>query len=336
VSLLVVGFGELLLRLAPADRRLIVQSQRLDVEVGGAEANVLAGLSALGHSTAMISQVADNPLGQLAVSTLGARGIDTRHVTIAPGRMGLYFLEPGQGLRASSITYDRAGSTFATASVDAFDFEAALGGATLLHLSGITPALGPAGAAAALEAARTALRLGVKISFDGNYRTQLWDAWDSNPRAILTDLIGMADILFGNHRDISLLTGKSFSGDGPDRRREAVDAAFDAFPKLSLIASTARTVVDADYHKISARVDGRSDYAQTDEIAVTNIVDRIGTGDAFAAGMLHEWLKGSDALKMTRSGLALAALKHSLPGDMPIFSRKTLDAFWDGGLDVRR
>jgi 2-dehydro-3-deoxygluconokinase len=336
VNPVVVGFGELLLRLAPADRRLIVQAQRLDVEVGGAEANVLAGLSALGHETAMLSRVADNPLGQLAVSTLGARGIDTRHITLAPGRMGLYFLESGQGMRASSITYDRADSTFATANVDVFDFEAALSGATLLHLSGITPALGPTGTATALTAARTAQRLGVKISFDGNYRAQLWEAWDSDPRAVLTELINMADIMFGNHRDISLLTGKRFSGDGTDRRREAVDAAFAAFPKLSLVASTARTVVDADYHKISARVDGRRDHAQTDEIAVTNIVDRIGTGDAFAAGVLHEWLEGSDVLKMARSGLALAALKHSLPGDMPIFSRDTLEAFWDGGLDVRR
>lgn len=332
----IVGFGELLLRLAPADRRLIVQAQRLDIEVGGAEANVLAGLSALGHSTAMLSAVADNPLGQLVLAALRARDIDTRHTSTAPGRMGLYFLETGQGLRASAITYDRTGSSFANANVNAFDFDSALHGATLLHLSGITPALGKASAEAALSAARTAKRLGVKISFDGNYRAQLWGAWDSNPREILTELVGLADILFGNHRDIALLTGKSFSGDGPDRRREAVEAAFAMFPELSLIASTARTIVDADHHKLSARVDTRTEHVQTDEIAITNIVDRIGTGDAFAAGVLHEWLGGCNVAEMARSGLGLAALKHSLPGDMSIFSGNDLDAFWNGTFDVRR
>lgn len=336
VSGRVVAFGEILLRFATPNKRLIVQTQTMDVEVGGAEANVLAGLAALGHTTAMISRIADNPLGQLAVATLRARSIDTQHIEAAQGRMGLYFLEPGQGSRASAITYDRAGSTFALSDAKDFDFASALEGAKLLHLSGITPALGPNSARAALEAARAAKRLGITVSIDGNYRAQLWQAWNSNPRDILNELIDMADIFFGNHRDITLLTGKTFSDDGAKRRREAVDTAFAAFPKLSLIASTARTVVDADQHKLSARVDRRDDNAQTETITITRIVDRIGTGDAFAAGVLHSWLEGGNCETMGRAGLALAALKHSLPGDMALFDRGTLDSFWGGDLDVRR
>jgi 2-dehydro-3-deoxygluconokinase len=332
----IVGFGELLLRFAPPDRRLIVQAQSMMVEVGGAEANVLAGLAALGHDSAMLSRVADNPLGRLAVATLAARGIDTNNLAMVPGRMGLYFLEAGQGLRASAITYDRAGSTFALAQPKDFDFASALRGARLLHLSGITPALGPANAEAALQAARTAKSMGVMVSFDGNYRSQLWNSWDSDPRTILAELVALTDILFGNHRDIALLTGKAFSGDGFERRREAVEAAFDAFLGLSLIASTAREVVNADHHQISARVDQRGDHAQTEAINVTGIVDRIGTGDAFAAGVLDALLAGKDCEAMARSGLALAVLKHSLPGDMPIFDRETLDQFWGGEFDVRR
>ena len=174
------------------------------------------------------------------------------------------------------------------------------------------------------------------VSFDGNYRAMLWEAWDSNPRAILSELIGLADILFGNHRDLSLVLGRDFSGEGEDRRREAADAGFAAFPDLKLIASTARHTVSADHHRIAARVDLGDSAHQTDEIDVTGIVDRIGAGDAFAAGVLHAWLDGGDARAMADSGLALTCLKHSLPGDASRFSQSDIDAFHGGGLDVRR
>ncbi len=332
----IVALGELLLRLSPQGKKLIVQSQSLDIEVGGAEANVLAGLAALGRDCRMISRVAANPLGQLVKATLRARGISTAHVDEAPGRMGLYFYESGQGLRSSAIAYDRAGSVFAQSKPADFDLDAALHGAALLHLSGITPALNAEASALALAAARKARALGVPISFDGNYRAQLWAAWNSNPKAILTELIAEADILFGNHRDIALVTGTQFSGDGETRRREAVETAFASFPNLKLIASTARHVVDSDHHNISARVDTRSGHAQTEEIAVTGIIDRIGTGDAFAAGVLHRWLSGADAKAMAETGLALGVLKHSLPGDMPLFGEEDVAAFWSDARDVRR
>ncbi len=332
----IFGFGELLLRLSPPGRRLMVQAQSLDLAVGGAEANVLSGLAALGHPAAMLSVVPDSPLGRLATGELRARGIETAHVATATGRMGLYFLEQGQGLRASAITYDRAGSSFALAAVGDFDFAGALDGAALLHLSGITPALGPESAKAALAAAEAARAAGVPVSFDGNYRAQLWEAWDSDPRGVLGALVGMATVLFGNHRDISLLLGRDFSGDGAERRREAAEAAFAAFPSLELIASTARHVVDADHHRIAARVDLRDAGHQTAEVDVTGIVDRIGTGDAFAAGVLDQWLRGGDVRAMAETGQALAALKHSLPGDMPIFSQGDVEAFLGGGRDVRR
>lgn len=332
----IVCFGELLLRLTAPGRELLMQTPRLDVVVGGAEANVGIGLANLGHSVSMVSAVPDNALGRAAVQFVRGQGADTSGVQYRDGRMGLYFLTQGAGLRASDIVYDRADSAFANAPADAFDWKTLLSGATMLHLSGITPALGPATAQAALQAARAAKDLGVRVSFDGNYRARLWEAWDSDPRAVLTELVSLADTMFGNHRDVSLLLGKQFSGDGADRRREAAEAAFAAFPNLKRIASTARHVDDADRHRIAARVDTPERGYQTEEVVVAGIIDRIGGGDAYAAGILHGVLSGQDLEGIVASGLALTCLKHSLPGDASLFRQADIEAFLEGGLDVRR
>ena len=332
----IVCFGELLLRLTAPGRELLLQSGRLDVHVGGAEANVAVGLARLGHETAMVSRVTDNALGDAAAGHLRRYGVDAAGVSTGPGRMGLYFLSPGAGVRPSDIVYDREGSSFASCGPGDFDWDALLDGADLLHLSGVTPAIGRPSAEAALAAARAARARGVAISFDGNFRAQLWQRWDGDPRGILTGLVEEAEILFGNHRDISLLLGKTFSGDGEGRRREAADAAFAAFPGLKLIASTARHVVDADTHRISARIDARDGSAQTDEMVVAGIVDRIGAGDAFAAGVLHGLRTGMDLDGTAQAGLALACLKHSLPGDASLFGPRDIHAFLAGERDVRR
>src|SRR5207253_5054217 len=332
----ILCFGELLLRLTAPGRELLLQSGQLDVHVGGPEANVAVGLARLGHHTAMASRVPANALGEAAAGALRRFGVDTAGVTTGDGRMGLYFLSPGAGMRPSDIVYDREGSAFALAGPEVFDWDTLLAGANLLHLSGITPALGPRSAKAAKAAAAAAKARGIAISFDGNYRAQLWSKWDSDPAAILNELVGQADILFGNHRDISLLLGREFSGDGPERRREAAEAALHAFPGLKLIASTARHVTDADTHRIAARLDGREGAAQTDEVVVAGIVDRIGAGDAFAAGILHGMLSGQDLDRTVHAGLALTCLKHSLPGDASLFGERDIDAFLAGELDVRR
>lgn len=329
-------FGEVMLRLAPPGRELLFQTPALQVHVGGAEANVATGLACLGHRTRMVTAVSDNPMGRAVIDELRRHGVDTSTIAREEGRLGLYFLQPGAGLRASEVVYDRARSVFADRAADAWDWAEALEGCGRLHLSGITPALGPNSAAAAIAAAEAARARGLGVSFDGNYRARLWETWDSDPRTVLTRLVGQADILFGNHRDISLLLGKTFSGDGGDRRREAAQAAFDAFPSLQLIASTARHVDDADSHRIAARVDMRESAHQTDEMPVAGIVDRLGAGDAFAAGVLHGLLEGGDAKAAAEAGLAMTCLKHSLPGDASLFTRADLAAFEGGGLDVRR
>ena len=330
----VVCFGELLLRLTAPGRELLLQSGHLNVCVGGAEANVAVALACLGDETAMVSSVPANPLGDAAVRHLRAYGVDVSAVYRAPGRMGLYFVSPASGVRPASITYDREYSSFAAGGD--YDWARLLEGADLLHLSGITPALSDSAARAAIAAAKAAKAKGVKVSFDRNYRSQLWAKRGCDPKPILSELVNAASILFGNHRDISLLLGREFSGEGEERCREAAMAAFEAFPGLETIASTARHVVDCDHHRLSARVDNRERSCQTDEVQLTGIVDRIGAGDAFAAGVLHGFLNRKGGETAAQCGLALACLKHGLPGDSCLFTQADIDAFLSGERDVRR
>jgi 2-dehydro-3-deoxygluconokinase len=331
-----LAFGEVMLRLSPPGRELLLQTPKLDVWTAGAEANVATALAMLGHDVAFASALPEGPLGDAALRNLRGNGVDCTRVQRRAGRMGLYFVTSGAGLRATDVIYDRAHSAFAETPAETWDWPALLDDVDRLHLSGITPALGPVPAASALAAAEAASARGIPISFDGNYRARLWESWDSDPRAILTQLVGKADILFGNHRDIALLLSRDFGGDGEDRRRASADAAFEAFPKLRMIASTARHVVDADRHRLSARIDARDGHAQTEEIELSGIVDRIGAGDAFAAGVLHALRLGEGIDRAAADGLALTCLKHSLPGDASLFGRADLDAFVAGGVDVRR
>jgi 2-dehydro-3-deoxygluconokinase len=332
----VLCFGEILLRLSPPNRELIMQSPHFNVCVGGAEANVAVGLAHLGHRVAMASVVSDNMLGTSAIGELRRHGVDTTQIQKVNGRMGLYFLTPGAGLRPSDIIYDRAQSAFALAPADAFDWPALLDGVGYLHLSGITPALGTVCADHALAAVKAARLANVAVSFDGNYRAKLWQAWDSRPREALTSIIEHVDILFGNHRDISLLLARDFSGEGSLRRRDAALAAFAAFPKLRFIASTARNVESTDQHRITARLDSRDAQWVTQEVQVSGIVDRIGTGDAFAAGVLHGLLNGHGEAKALDYGLALTCLKHSLPGDFSQFCQRDIDQFISGTRELQR
>jgi 2-dehydro-3-deoxygluconokinase len=315
---------------------LLLQTPKLDVWVAGAEANVAGALARLGHDVAFASAVPDNDLGRAAFAFLRGAGVDTSGIQLRGERMGLYFATSGAGLRATEVLYDRAHSAFAEAPTDAWDWDRLLDGVDRLLLSGITPALGPVPAASAIAAAEAAMTRGIPIAFDGNWRGKLWERWDSDPRAVLTQLVDKADLLFGNHRDIALLLARDFPEDGEARRRAAVEAAFAAFPRLQTIASTARHVEHVDLNRLSARVDTRSDSAQTDDVVLAGIVDRIGGGDAFAAGVLHALRTGGDPAAAARTGLALAALKHSLPGDACLFRQADIDSYLEGGLDVRR
>ncbi|QWC57432.1 sugar kinase [Erythrobacter sp. 3-20A1M] len=332
----VVCFGEMLLRLSPPAGTPLARADALDLHVGGAEANVAMALAGMGHPARMVTALPPNGLGQRAIAALGEAGVDTRAVVRSAGRMGTYFFEYPSGPIPGRVTYDREHSSFAQVRPEDLRFDDALDGAALLHMSGITPALGPNGVALAKAAVDAARRREVPICFDGNYRANLWSAWDGDARLILNDLVSQATILLGNHRDISLLLGEELEGSGPERRRIAAQRAFDAYPNLELIASTARHVETGQVHRLAARVDRRESCSQTDEVRIAPIVDRVGTGDAFATGILCGWLEGVELARMAQLGLKLAAMKHGRPGDVLAVTPEEVEAFDLSGGDVIR
>jgi 2-dehydro-3-deoxygluconokinase len=333
----VVCFGELLLRLAAPGHERLLQSPRLDVFVGGAEANVAVGLAGFGHSVAMLTAVADNALGDAAAGELRRAGVDTTRLRRAPGRMGLYFFEQGALQRPSEVLYDRADSAFARVPASAWDWPQMLSGAAHLHLSGITPALGAQSAEAALGAARAARAMGLTVSFDGNYRPKLWQAWGGDAPSILRALMAEADGLFANHRDLGLALGRDFHGDETAAFDAASAAAFAAFPNLRWMAATTRDAGAVQAQSLGARIAerGSASVALAPQ-RLDGIVDRIGGGDAFAAGVLHGRLKGWALPEVLAFGLAAGAFKHSQPGDALRASEADIRQWMQGGGDVRR
>lgn len=338
----ILCFGELLLRLSPPGYGPLFKEARLDANFGGAEANVAVALARLGRSSGVISAVPDDVVGDAAIDALRRSGVDVSRITRGDGRLGLYYLAPGAGLRASAIVYDRQDSVFATKAATAYDWPALLAGAARLHLSGINPAIGPAMADICLAAMTAAHALGVPVSFDGNYRASMWAKWCADPAEILLPLVDRADLLFGNHRDIALLLRRPLDGSTSQGRRDAALAAFDRFPNLRHIASMSREVRDAGCNVLRARIDTPTDVIETDAIEVSGIVDRIGTGDAFAAGVLADLGEGGTegaaegAARAAQTGLALAVLKHATPGDQSETTPRDLATFREGGFDVRR
>jgi 2-dehydro-3-deoxygluconokinase len=353
-SAAIVCFGELLLRLNAPGRELLLQSAQLHVHVGGAEANVAVSLAHFGHATAMLSVVPDNPLGAACVRELRRQGVQTERIRKAPGRLGIYFMASGAGQRPSEIVYDRADSAFALQADQAIDWAPALTGARWLHISGITPALGARSAEATLRAARAARELGVSVSFDCNYRAKLWETWRGDPAKILREIVDQSDLVFADDRALALVLGSAAtvgvasattaagessaqSNASAEKFKNAAEQAFSAFPRLQRVATTVRVEHNVDRHDLSALLASRQSFCSTRTFSLETIVDRIGTGDAFAAGILHGLITGMHEQDSLEFALAAACLKHSVPGDFNLATTAQVSELVAGrGFAVRR
>lgn len=314
-------FGELLIRLSTPDHLLLDQVTQLDMHVGGAEANVAAALARAGHAVSMISVLPDNPLGRRARMELRKHGVDTRAVLTRPGRMGLYFLQTGVSRRTAQVTYDRAGSAFAESADTQLGPDALLRDCDLLHTSGVSAALSAKLAALTQSFLQTARERGIKTSFDCNYRARLWQVWNGNAAQVLRDCAGHANVLFADARSLALILGMENAGSTPASQFDELSAtALRRFPTLEYIVCTHRTEHSVSHHALGARLRSRKQLVELAQLDVPNIVDRIGTGDAFAAGFLHGLVSGMEERDALEFALAAGRIKHTIVGDFNLAS----------------
>lgn len=331
----ILCFGEVLLRLSPPGKQLLLQSPRFDAHIGGAEANVAVSLHKLGHRTRVVSTLPDSTLGRACADELRRHGVETDAIAFHDGRMGMYFLTHGAGHRPAEVLYDRSNSAFAVAPPSTYDWASLLKDARWLHVSGITPAVSSATAEAASQAMQAARKAGVQISFDCNFRARLWGPRAPEAPQLLARLCEHADVIFGNERDIAFMLG--FKATSNDARREAADLAFKTFKQLRYIVCTERARSSVDVQQLTGLMfDSKSTYTSR-SYALHGIVDRIGGGDAFAAGVLHGLLTDMTPQGAIEFGAAAGCLKHSIPGDFNLLGVADVELLLsEKGGDVRR
>ena len=333
----IVCFGEVLLRLAAPPQQLLFQTMALEASFCGAEANVAVALAGLGHRCRLATALPDNAPGVAARHAVGAFGVEVAAPAVADGRMGLYYLQPGAMQRPSSIAYDRAGSAFARIDAQTFDWEKLLGGAAWLFVSGITAALG-AGPLAALRAALAAAKsAGVRVAFDTNYRPALWRGREGEAAHTLRELSCEADLLFAGRRAVAMMTGGRFDhADGDEGFHAAAQAMFALSPRLSHMAATRRVIHSTDRQDLTALLADRTGMSTSGSVPLERIVDRVGTGDAYAAGILHGIHTNQTRDDTVRFASACAQWAHSVPGDFLRASVADIEGMLAGGGDVGR
>lgn len=321
-----LSFGEIMLRLKAPGSEKLLQSPQFEATFGGGEANVAVSLANFGLDAGFVSALPDNDIGSAAIRELNSFGVDTNHVVRAGNRTGIYFLESGANHRASKIVYDRSGSSIAEAKQGDFDWKQIFEGARWFHITGITPALSMTAAALSLDAVQAARAAGLTVSCDLNYRSKLWNYGKSAPE-IMTPLLEYVDVVVANEEDCQRslridadvnVTGGNLDVSAYQSLSEAVLARF---PNLATVAITLRESKSADHNGWSACLRDKERFRVSTRYEITNIVDRVGGGDSFAAGLIYGLNTYDDRQQALEFAVAASCLKHSISGD---FNRVTV------------
>jgi 2-dehydro-3-deoxygluconokinase len=335
----VVTFGELLLRLSPPGFERFFQSPVLSAIFGGGEANVAASLAQFGLDSCYVTRLPSHAIGDAGVRALRAEGIRTDYVVRGGSRVGIYFAETGASQRPSTVIYDRAHSAISEMPADAVAWDRVMAGAAWFHVSGITPALGERAAAATKAAASAAKRAGARVSVDLNYRKKLWS--EAQAQAIMRPLMRDVDVVIANEEDLQAVLGVAVGGDVTSGaldvagyRDAASRVARDFGP--SLVAVTLRESLSASENGWSAVLwDGAAGVFHQSQRYVVRLVDRIGGGDSFAAGLIYGILTGRPLDASLRFAVAASALKQTIPGDFNRVTVAEVDALAAGDASGR-
>jgi 2-dehydro-3-deoxygluconokinase len=330
-----VTFGEIMLRLKPPGAERFFQSPHLEATFGGGEANVATALARFGCNTAYVSVIPSNAIGEACVAELRKQGIDTSTVVRKGDRLGIYFLEQGANQRPSVVVYDRAGAAIAEAKPGDIDWDASFKGATWFHITGITPAISQSAADLSLEAVRKAREKGLAVSCDLNYRKNLWKYGRTAPE-VMGELIKSVDVAIANEEDCQKALGVSVPVDVESGKLEAAqyevlaEKVLSTHPSLKKIAITLRESRSADENGWSGVLHTGKEFLVSRKYDIKDIVDRVGSGDTFAAGLIYGLTNFSTPREALEFAVAASCLKHSIPGDLPLLSVAEVKALMGG------
>ncbi|NLO08327.1 MAG: sugar kinase [Clostridiales bacterium] len=334
----VITMGEIMLRLSTPGYQRFIQSDSFDVCYGGGEANVAVSLANYGHDAYFVSKVPKNPIGDSAVAALRKFNVNCKYIAKGGDRLGIYFLETGASMRASNVVYDRAASSIAEADVSDFDFDSIFEGADWFHFTGITPAISDKAAILTEEALKAAKRKNITVSVDLNYRKKLWTT--EKAQRIMTNLMQYVDVCIGNEEDAEKVLG--FKPGKTDVTSGELELAGykDIFEQMvkkfnfKYVVSSLRESYSASDNGWSACIYDGKEFYQSKKYDI-RIVDRVGGGDSFAAGLICGLLDGKPMRDALEYGVAASALKHTIPGDFNMVSRAEVDALVGGDASGR-
>lgn len=331
----VVSLGEILLRLSPPQYQTLTLTTSLECQFGGSELNVLSTLAQLGHNVSLISAIPDNDLGRMTKNFLFSRQINQDYILEKGQRLGIYYYQKGFSLRASRVTYDRKHSAFWESQLSDYDLESVFKGADWFHVSGITPALNDNLYSLTHYLMTKAKAEGLTVSFDLNFRASLWNSFQE-ARELLSPLAALADVCIG-------IEPLSLSGDGqgdlkdrlgltrPYEDQELLKSILDKLAKTYSVKSfafTQREMGHTNEYLLKGYLYQDGHLYQTDKSGI-QVLDRVGTGDAFTAGIIHGMLKKESPEKSLAIAMASFKFKHTIEGDINVISQADIDQLLD-------
>jgi len=328
-----ITFGEIMLRLKPLNRERFFQSPLLKATFGGGEANVAVGLARFGLNVAYVSVIPDNPIGDACIGELKKHNVNTSFILRKGNRLGIYFLEAGANQRPSKVIYDRSHSAIAEA-------KPGDDGVSWFHISGITPAISLSASELSMEAVKKAREKGITVSCDLNFRKNLWKYGKSAPE-VIGELVKYVDIAIGNEEDCQKSLGVKVDVDVESGRlqtekyRELTDRVLNLYPYIKKIAITLRESHSANNNGWSAVLNNRKEFLISKKYEINNIVDRVGGGDTFAAGLIYGFNNLHSDKETIEFAVAASCLMHSIPGDLPLLSVEEVKSLTGGATSGR-
>ena len=334
----IVTLGEIMLRLSPTGNYRFVQSESFQIFPGGGEANVAVSLANYGHTACFVSKLPSHEIGQIAVNALRRYGVKTEYISRGGDRVGLYYAETGASMRPSKVIYDRAHSAIAEADISDFDFDKMMADADWFHWSGITPAISDKAAEIVRVACEAAKRHGVTVSVDLNFRKKLWTS--EKAISVMRPLMQYVDVCIGNEEDANMCLGYKPDADVEGGKTDA-EGYYEIFKGMmkefgfKYVVSTLRESYSASHNGWKALIyDGKTFY-ESKHYDINPIIDRVGGGDSFSAGLIHGLLSYKDQAKALEFAVAASALKHTIPGDFNLVSTSEVESLAKGNANGR-